>query len=255
MGHMTCVMFSPEDLELVKGAPQARRTFLDMLLSQSQAAYFYALQNYHGILRQRNALLKEIARGRGQAAQLDVWDEQLAKAAGPIVMKRRETAYIISSQAGTHYAYIAGRSQESFLLQYQGSLADSPEPEQALLQQLHAAREEDLRRLSTGPGPHRDDLRLLMGGQDMRSYASQGQARTAALAMRLAQIDILTAAHQETPLLLLDDVLSELDQGRQARLLASLDRMQTFLTCTELNDMASIHPSCVLTVKEGQVSE
>jgi len=255
MGHLTCVMFSPEDLELVKGAPLTRRNFLDMLLSQGQAAYFYAIQTYQAILRHRNALLKEIARGRGDAAQLDVWDEQLAKAAAPIVNHRREAAFAIGELASAHYDHIAGRSQEHFTLHYQGHLADSLNPAEDLLAQLTVSRADDLRRLSTSQGPHRDDLRLSLQGQEMRGFASQGQARTAALAMRLAQIDILTKAHQDTPLLLLDDVLSELDEGRRARLLARLDRMQTLLTCTELGSVGPIQPNAVLRVSAGTVSE
>ena len=254
MGHLTCVMFSPEDLELVKGAPQDRRNFLDMLLSQGQAAYFYAIQSYQSILRQRNALLKEIARGRMDTRSLDVWDEQLAKASAPIVSHRREAAQAISALAAGHYDHIAGRAGERFHLQYHGALMDSMAPAEDLLALLAASREDDLRRLSTAHGPHRDDLKLLLEGQEMRAYASQGQARTAALAMRLAQIDVLTRAHGETPLLLLDDVLSELDEGRQARLLARLDRMQTLLTCTELNGIKHISPSAVLRVSDGMIS-
>lgn len=254
MGHMTCVMFSPEDLDLVKGSPLGRRNFLDMLLSQSQAAYFYAIQSYGAVLRQRNALLKEIARGRADTGSLGVWDEQLAKAAAPIVNHRREAAAAISGLAADHYGFISNRSKEKFFLRYQSTLMDSMNPELDLLKSLSSSREDDLRRLTTGPGPHRDDLQLMLAGQEMRSFASQGQARTAALAMRLAQIDILTKAHHEAPLLLLDDVLSELDEGRQARLLVRLDRLQTLLTCTELNSIKKVNPSCILTVKDGIVT-
>lgn len=253
MGHMTCVMFSPEDLDVVKGAPQARRTFLDMLLSQSQAAYFYAIQHYQAILRQRNALLKDIARGKSDSGMLEVWDEQLAKAAVPIVIQRRDAAFAISELSAGHYAFIAGRGRERFSLRYSSSLADSMNPERDLLAALARAREDDIRRLTTGPGPHRDDLEMTLDGQDMRSFASQGQARTAALAMRLSQIDILTRAHAETPLLLLDDVLSELDEGRQGRLLARLDQMQTLLTCTDLQGVRNVRPACVLRVRSGTV--
>lgn len=256
MGHMTCVMFSPEDLELVKGAPQARRTFLDMLLSQSQAAYFYAIQSYANILRQRNALLKEIARGRADSRSLDVWDEQLAIAAAPLVNQRRDAALAINELASAHYAYIAGREEkEPFFLRYQSQLSQSGNPQEDLLQLLAAAREDDLRRQSTGPGPHRDDLSLLLSGNDMRAYSSQGQARTAALALRLAQIDILHKAHKDAPLLLLDDVLSELDTGRQVRLLERLDKMQTLITCTSLEGLHSVRPTAVLQVHEGKVAE
>ncbi len=255
MGHMTCVMFSPEDLELVKGAPQTRRGFLDMLLSQSQAAYFYAIQTYGAILRHRNALLKEIARGRGDAGTLDVWDEQLARACAPIVRLRRDASEAIAHTAKQHYAFISGRESEAFSLRYQGTLAESLDPEADLLRQLADARQDDLRRLSTGPGPHRDDLRLSIQGQEMRAFASQGQARTAALAMRLAQIDVLTQAHGEAPLLLLDDVLSELDERRRGRLLIMLDRKQTLMTCTDLAGLKDVSPACVLTVREDMVSD
>ncbi len=254
MGHMTCVMFSPEDLDLVKGPPQGRRGFLDMLLSQCQAAYFYAIQTYGSILRQRNALLKEIIRGNADMGQLDVWDEQLSKSAAPIVRQRRDAANAISQAAKEHYAYISGRRDEHFFLRYQGTLAESIHPEKDLMEQLQSGRADDLRRLSTGSGPHRDDLRMMLAGQEMRSFASQGQARTAALAMRLAQIDILAKAHGEAPLLLLDDVLSELDQGRRARLLARLVSMQTLLTCTDLSGLDGIRPDCILKVKDGVVS-
>ena len=253
MGHMTCVMFSPEDLDLVKGPPQGRRGFLDMLLSQSQAAYFYAIQTYGSILRQRNALLKEIIRGNADAGQLDVWDEQLSRAAAPIVRQRRDAANAISQAAKEHYAYISGRRDEHFFLRYQGTLAESIHPEKDLMEQLQEGRADDLRRLSTGQ-PTQDDLRLMLAGQEMRSFASQGQARTAALAMRLAQIDILARAHGEAPLLLLDDVLSELDQGRCARLLSRLDSMQTLLTCTDLSGLDGIRPDCILKVRDGMVS-
>lgn len=254
MGHMTCVMFSPEDLEIVKGPPQARRTYLDMLLSQSQSAYFYAIQGYSSILKQRNALLKEIAKRGADSTQLDIWDEQLAKAAAPIVRHRREASLTLSKLAREHYSYISSRESEPFHLRYQGSLEESLDPAEDLLKQLVASRQEDVRRMSTGPGPHRDDLRLMLAGQEMRSFASQGQLRTAVLAMRLAQIDILTQAYQEAPLLLLDDVLSELDEGRRARLILRLGKTQTLMTCTDLSGLEGINPSCVLRVKDGTIT-
>ena len=253
MGHMTCVMFSPEDLDIVKGGPLNRRSYLDMLLSQSKPAYFYAIQAYATILKQRNALLKEIFRGTGDKQQLDTWDEQLARAAVPIVRLRRETTMSLSDLAGRHYSTIAGRKNEVFTMSYTGSLYDSPDLVEALIQQLYASREEDLRRLSTSVGPHKDDLKLMLSGQEMRSFASQGQARTAALSMRLAQIDVLTHAQQEAPLLLLDDVLSELDEGRQNRLLLLLDNLQTFITSTDLAGLKGVRPECVLMVKDGAI--
>ena len=253
MGHMTCVMFSPEDVELVKGSPQGRRGFLDMLLSQSRPPYFYALQTYAAALRQRNALLREIARGKTGGADLDVWDEQLAVAAAPIVRQRREAAEALCAQGSGYYALIADRGGGPFALRYHGTLADSADPERDLLAQLRAGRAEDLRRMSTGPGPHRDDLKLTLAGEEMRSICSQGEARTAALAMRLSQMDVLSGAHGEAPLLLLDDVLSELDQGRRARLLGCLPVTQTLITCTDLPGLERVRPVCVLRVADGMV--
>ncbi len=253
MGHMTCVMFSPEDMAIVKGAPQVRRSFLDMLLSQCQPAYFYAIQTYHAALKQRNALLKQLARGQGSAQQLDVWDEQLAKAAAPMVRMRREAAMTLSDLARDHYTFISGREPEVFVLRYQSSLSGDLDPGEMLLKQLHASREDDIRRLATGSGPHRDDLQLMLSGQEMRGFASQGQMRTAVLAMRLAEINILTQAHKDAPVLLLDDVLSELDEGRRARLLGRLGNLQTLLTTTDMATLGGIKPDCILQVKDGQV--
>ena len=153
MGHMTCVMFSPEDMAIVKGAPQVRRAFLDMLLSQCQPAYFYAIQAYHAVLKQRNALLKQLARERGNPGQLEVWDEQLARAAGPIVRIRQEAVMTLSDLAKGHYSFISGRGPEVFVLRYQSSLAGPQDPGEMLIDQLTASREEDIRRLATSAGP------------------------------------------------------------------------------------------------------
>ena len=253
MGHMTCVMFSPEDMAIVKGAPQVRRSFLDMLLSQCQPAYFYAIQTYHAALKQRNALLKLLAKKRGNPKQLEVWDEQLVRAASPMVRMRREAVLTLSDLAKEHYTFISGREPEVFVLRYQSSLSGSGDPGEMLMDQLAASREDDMCRLTTGFGPLRYDLKLVLSGQEIRGYASQGQMRTAVLAMRLAEINILTQAHRDAPLLLLDDVLSELDEGRRARLLGSLGGMQTLLTATDLETLAGMKPDCVLKVIDGKV--
>lgn len=253
MGHMTCVMFSPEDMAIVKGAPQVRRGFLDMLLSQCQPAYFYAIQSYHTALKQRNALLRLLAREKAGPRQLEVWDEQLARAAAPIVRMRQEAALTLSDLAKEHYRFISARESEVFVLRYQSSLSGAQDPGEMLMDQLAASGEEDIRRQSTSFGPHRDDLRLVLSGQEMRGFASQGQMRTAVLAMRLAEINILTQAHRDAPLLLLDDVLSELDEGRRARLMGRLGGMQTLLTATDLESLGGIRPDCVLRVQDGQV--
>ena len=252
MGHVTCVMFSPEDLDIVRGAPQGRRRFVDMLLSQCGAGYYYALQTYNAALKQRNALLHDLARG-GNPAQLDAWDEQLAAAAAPMVRARQYAAQNLSTLSRGHYAYISGRENEPFSLRYAGCLAESAQPSEDLLRLLQRSRAEDIRRMTSTVGPHRDDLALSLCGQDMRAFASQGQMRTAVLSLRLAELDMLTERQHEAPLLLLDDVLSELDVGRRARLLERIRGVQTLLTCTDLSDLTGASPQAVLRVHNGEI--
>ena len=248
MGHATCVIFSPEDLALVKDGPQARRRFLDMLLSQQQKAYFYALQTYMSALKQRNALLKQ-----GDLRQLSAWDEQLAAAAAPLVRLRREACEKLHQRAQIHYLYIGGRDEETFAMRYRGGLAESGDPTQDMLRGLQACREEDQRRQTTCFGPHRDEIELTLCGEPLRAFGSQGQMRTAALSMKLAAFDLLEAAQGEPPLLLLDDVLSELDPDRRKRLIARIGRAQALLTCTDQTDFIDARPACVLRVKDGGI--
>ena len=255
MGHVTCVMFSPEDIDIVRGAPAGRRRFLDMLLSQCGAGYYYALQTYNSALKQRNALLHDIARGAAKPALLDVWDEQLAQAAAPVVKSRQYAAQSLDTLARGHYAHIGGRENEVFSLRYVGHLAESAAPAEDLLRLLHERREEDLRRMTTTAGPHRDDLLLSLAGDDMRAFASQGQMRTGVLSLRLSELDMLTRRQGEAPLLLLDDVLSELDAGRRMRLLERIGGIQTLLTCTDLSDLTGAKPEAVLRVRDGQITE
>lgn len=248
MGHATCVIFSPEDLTLVKEGPQARRRFLDMLLSQQQRAYFYALQNYMNALKQRNALLRQ-----GDAQQLPAWDEQLAAAAEPVVRLRRETVQQLAVRAKVHYQYISGREEEAFSMRYAGPLRESSDIAQDMLRGLAACREEDLRRQITCFGPHRDEIELNLSGEAMKAFGSQGQMRTAALSMKLAAFDLLEASQGEPPLLLLDDVLSELDPDRRRRLIARIGRAQALLTCTDENDFIGARPACVLRVENSEI--
>ncbi len=254
MGHMTCVMFSPEDLDIVKGQPQQRRRFLDMMLSQCQPAYFYSLQTYMTVLKQRNALLRAMGKHAGDARQLPAWDEQLALAAGPVVQARRQAVMQLDALARGHYAHIGGREQEVLAISYQGTLANSTDPVTDMALALRDARQEDIRRQTTSVGPHRDDIAVTLAGQELRVYGSQGQARTAILSMRLAQIDVLEQAQGDTPLLLLDDVLSELDMSRRMRLLGRLHRVQTLLTTTDLSDLGAVSPQQVLYVSPGRIT-
>lgn len=253
MGHMTCVMFSPEDLEIIKGGPQLRRRLMDMLLSQCMPSYFYALQRYNLALKQRNALLRMIAKGEADAASLKEWEDQLAAAAVPIVRARRQAVLRMHALAQGHYARISGQPEEVLALAYRGHCAEAEDIQAALRVMLEGGRQDDIRRMATTVGPHRDDILLTLAGQELRAFGSQGQIRTAVLAMRLSEIDILSDAQGEPPILLLDDVLSELDLGRRQRLIGSLKHVQTLITCTDIDDIKGLDPACVLRVQDGMI--
>lgn len=253
MGHINCVMFSPEDLDIIKGGPMNRRRYLDMLLSQSDPAYFYALQHYQTVLKQRNALLRAILKGAAAPDQLDVWDEQLASYAVPLVRLRRRAAVELDTFGSRRYAYISDREDEKMSLRLNSQLGQRDDISGGMFDLLQRTHDEDIRRQTTTIGPHRDDLDFRLSGRDMKAYASQGQIRTAVLALRLAEMDIVSRMRSDTPLLLLDDVLSELDALRRTRLISCIKDVQTLITCTELEDLSGARVDGVLTVRDGMV--
>ena len=183
-----------------------------------------------------------------------MWDEQLARAGAPVVRLRAEASERLDALARAHYAFIGGREDEVFRVGYKSQLL-SPDPETAFLLALKKARQEDLRRMTTTVGPHRDDLMMTLSDKELRAFGSQGQIRTAALALKLAAFDLLTKAQEEPPLLLLDDVLSELDPSRRQRLIERIKGAQALLTCTDRGDFIGAKPACVLRVSEGQILE
>ncbi len=237
MGMLQCVIFSPEDLLLVKDGPAARRRFLDMLLSQLSTQYFLALQGYQQALRQRNALLRQFRQGPVPAAAFLPWEEAMARAAAVIIPQRRACCQRLSQEAQTRYQAISGREQERFALTYQGCLDPAEEIIPAVMARLEQLRGEDIRRGGTSFGPHREDLLLTIQQKDMRLFASQGQMRTAALAMKLSELSVFRQLSGEAPVLLLDDVMSELDLNRRTRLLDEIRGVQTLITCTDESDL------------------
>jgi DNA replication and repair protein RecF len=252
MGHVNCVMFSPEDLELIKDGPALRRRFMDMQLSQLRPSYFFSLQKYVSTLNQRNALLRAMAApgaNKCPAGQLEVWDEQLAREGAAITEQRRWFAQILKEESKENYLHISGSKEEIFEARYDGVLSDADKLYEKMLEGLNKTRREDLRRCVTHFGPHRDDLYLTIKGQEMKSFASQGQMRTAALAMRLSQLSMMKLETGEAPVLLLDDVMSELDPRRRALLLERIEGVQTFVTCTDRSDLSKAKAQAVVEVR------
>ena len=253
LGHITGVLFSPEDLRTVKDGPAERRRFVDMALSQIQPAYYYALQRYARALKQRGEMLKAAAVNAGLLDTLDAWDEQLAAAGAELMARRRDYVARLSDIAAASHRDIAD-GREKLEIRYLPSVS-AGDGERDILGALLAARETDVRRLTTSVGPHRDDVQILVEGRDVRAFGSQGQQRTAALAMRLSELEVMRALLGEWPMLMLDDVMSELDPGRRRQLVSRLKGIQTFITCTDVDDLAGAEVGKAWRVERGQLTE
>lgn len=249
-GHVCGVLFSPEDLSIVKDGPAERRRFLDMQLSQLRPSYFYALQRAVRTLGQRNALLKEIARHPSLLPTLDMWDEQLAQVGAQIARNRREAVAFLDEEARRAHASLTD-GREELRLRYVSQTVDAPDDAEQLLARLRAARNEDLRRMTTTVGIHRDDVGVTINGREARTFASQGQQRSAVLSLKLAQLEMAARETGEAPILMLDDVMSELDPQRRRQLIERIDRVQTFVTCTDLADLAGARQGAVYHVENG----
>lgn len=238
MGKLQCVIFSPEDLMLVKEGPSLRRRFLDMMLSQLSTAYFIALQQYSKALEQRNALLREGKKsGRCDAAMLDIFEDAMAVPCETLISLRRKMLAKVEACAAEKYASISGRDYEQFHMKYVCCIQGEKEIAGQIREGLKQARHEDTFRGTTSFGVHREDISLTLSGREMKLFASQGQIRTAALSMKLAQLEVFRQETGEAPVLLLDDVMSELDMTRRTRLLEEISGVQTFITCTDESDL------------------
>lgn len=253
LGHVNSVLFAPEDLRLIKDGPAERRRFMDMELSQSSPQYFYDLQRYARALRQRNALLRQIYKKPELRKMLDTWDVQLAQAAVPVYERRVKFTDELRIIAGLNHQHIAGNSEE-LVVQYKPNPDCDGDYQNALLAQLAQSREDDIRQGMTTHGPHRDDLTILVAGRDARTYASQGQQRTAALSLKLSEITLLRKQTGEWPVLLLDDVMSELDHRRRDALLEFISEVQTFITAAS-PDLPLLKGAMRFEVEEGMLRE
>ena len=229
-GTLYAVIFSPEDLSLVKDGPAERRRFLDMELCQLSKVYYYDLQQYYRILKQRNNLLKEIQKKPQLQETLFVWDDQLAEYGERIIAARKRFLIRLDEIAAEKLSQLTG-GRDHLQTIYK------PNCEEGMLaEKLRKNIDRDIYFGSTQSGPHKDDILFSIDGREVKVYGSQGQQRTTALAARLAEIDLIREETGEEPVLLLDDVFSELDENRQKFLLQSIEGLQAFVTCTGIED-------------------
>ena len=229
-GTLYAVIFSPEDLSLVKDGPAERRRFLDMELCQLSKVYYYDLQQYYRILKQRNNLLKEIQKKPALQETLFVWDDQLAEYGERIIAARKRFLLRLDEIAAEKLSQLTGGKDHLQTIYKPNCEAGT------LAEKLQKNIDRDIYFGSTQSGPHKDDILFSIDGREVKVYGSQGQQRTTALAARLAEIDLIREETGENPVLLLDDVFSELDESRQKFLLESIGDLQAFVTCTGIED-------------------
>jgi len=247
LGVLYCVIFSPEDLNLIKSGPAERRRFMDMELCQVNRVYYFELKEYHKILRQRNALLKSLLKDpKSQLIEtLDLWDTALAERGERIAIMRRAYIQGISALAAKIHA---GLCKEELSAVYKSSA----EPGE-LAERLRKNRKRDIMTGATSVGVHKDDVAFLLDGLDSRTYGSQGQQRTAALSIKLAEVALIRRDKGESPVLLLDDVFSELDRHRQDQLLDAINGIQTIISCTTADNLSAIKQADRFLVQGGRV--
>lgn len=237
VGTVNAVLFSAEDIELVQGPPAGRRRYLDVLMSQADPLYLRGLQRYQRVIQQRNRLLRMLREGRAKQEELAFWDDELVREGAWVTWRRHEVMVELGQLCTQHHRELGG-PEECLQMEYRPSvpLGDGlPETEDRFRESLAASQQRERAMAATVVGPHRDDFNLLIDQVDMSTFASRGQARTLALTLRLAEAAYLATARAEAPIVLLDDVLSEMDAFRRKRVLEKLSQyQQTFITTTDL---------------------
>lgn len=260
LGHLHAVQFSSLDLDLVRGGPTERRAWLDRVLTQLEPIYAHLWQTYQQILRQRNALLKQIHNQTTDASQLPLWNQQLATAGVRLMRRRHRLIERLGPLAQAWQEKISDHREHLHLNYGANVVAETQAPEalwQAFLEKIQARTIAEQMQGTTLVGPHRDDVELLINDTPARQYGSQGQQRTLVLALKLAELELIEIVIGEPPLLLLDDVLAELDLHRQNQLLGTIEnRFQTIITTTHLGafDPAWLNSAQIMTVKAGKVA-
>ena len=250
-GILNMVFFSPEDLNIIKNGPSERRRFLDAEICQLDKIYLSDLTRYNKILMQRNRLLKDMQHQPQLMETLPVWDMQLVEYGKMLIRRRRQFVEELSEIVTGIHRNISGKREE-LVLRYEPNI-----DAEFLEDELNRVREKDRKYAQTSVGPHRDDISFFIRGVDIRKFGSQGQQRTSALSLKLSEIELVRQTIHDTPVLLLDDVLSELDSNRQNYLLNSIHDIQTMITCTGLDEFVRnrFQIDKVFHVIDGHVSE
>lgn len=251
LGLLNVVFFSPEDLSIIKNGPAERRRFVDMELCQLDNFYLYNLNHYNKIVNQRNKLLKDMYFNPQLKDTLNIWDSQLVSFGSKIIERRRIFTQQLNEIIYDIHRKLSGNKEE-LVITYE------PDVEiENFENAMRAGQEKDIRLKQTCVGPHRDDFSFMVGDIDIRKFGSQGQQRTAALSLKLSEIELVKKITKDTPVLLLDDVLSELDSSRQNYLLNSIGDIQTIITCTGLDEFVNnrFEIDKVFKVVEGTIQE
>ncbi len=250
-GILNIVFFSPEDLNIIKDGPSERRRFLDSEICQLDKIYLSDLTKYNKTLNQRNKLLKDIAFHKELETTLPVWDMQLITYGKRIIKRRKQFIDELNTIVYGIHKKISG-DKEELILKYEPNIDES-----FFEDELNRAKIKDMKYCQTSVGPHRDDISFTIGDIDIRKYGSQGQQRTSALSLKLSEIELVKKSINDTPILLLDDVLSELDSNRQNYLLNSIHNIQTVITCTGLDEFVKnrFQIDKIFEVIDGEVFE
>ncbi len=249
LGIVNIILFSPEDLSIIKNSPSDRRRFIDMELCQLDKVYLSNLTNYNKIVNQRNTLLKDIWIHPELRDTLDIWDNQLISLGSKIIERRLVFVDQLNEIINNIHQKLSGDSR-NLVIKYDPNI-EPKDYENAMM----AARDKDIRYKLTSVGPHRDDFIFMIDQIDVKKFGSQGQQRTVALSLKLSEIELVKNITGSSPILLLDDVLSELDSYRQNYLLNSIGDIQTIITCTGLDEFINnrIHVNKVFKVVDGKI--
>lgn len=237
MGNVLAVIFSPEDLSVINEGPSQRRRFIDITLSQIKPSYFYDLQQYNRILLQRNSLLKEIQNNRSLIDTLDIWNNKIAETAARIIKVRYDFINRLGNVAKKNHSILSSNNENMQIIYASSVKTDNfsevDKIKENLIKELSRIKNIEIKRGTTLKGPHRDDYEIYINDMDVKSFASQGQKRTVILSIKLSELQIIKEETGEYPILLLDDVMSELDYRRREILFDCINNIQTFITCTE----------------------